>query len=123
MPIATFLNNRPPTRLRGLQLLALSDVASVQRRTAAADNGGGATWTWSTISTVPCRIWPLTPRGASRLVGGALDEKTTHYCTMPLGTDVNTSDRVVITGRGTFDVTMVVDRTDEATRLAEVMQT
>ena len=86
MPISTFLNNRVPTRLRGLQFLALSDSAAIQRRTAATDNGGAATWTWATISTVPCRVYPLTPRGQSRLTGGALDEKTTHYLTAPLGT-------------------------------------
>jgi hypothetical protein len=122
VPISTFLNNRVPTRLRGLQFLALSDSAAIQRRTAATDNGGAATWTWATISTVPCRVYPLTPRGQSRLTGGALDEKTTHYLTAPLGTDVGTSDRVVIAGKGTFDVTMVVDRTDQLTRLIEVMQ-
>jgi hypothetical protein len=42
---------------------------------------------------------------------------------LPAQTDVTTSDRVVIAGRGTYDVTMVPTRTSELTRPVEVMQT
>lgn len=123
MPIATFLNNRPPTRLRGLQFLAFSESGTVQRRTATTDVGGGATWVWANVSTVACRIYPVTLRGKGAFIGGALDERSTHYLGTPAGTDVTTSDRVVIAGRGTFEVTMVPDRTGELTRPIEVMQT
>jgi head-tail adaptor len=121
--IATFLNGRGPDRLRGLQFLALSDAATVQRRTATSDAGGGATWAWADVVTVPCRIYPVTLRGRPAFVGGALDERSTHYVTLPAQTDVTTSDRVVIAGRGTYDVTMVPTRTSELTRPVEVMQT
>jgi hypothetical protein len=122
VPISTFLNGRPPTRLRGAQFLSFTATASIQRRTATSDVGGGAAWTWSTIATAPCRIYPVSLRGRPGLVGGALDEHSTHFCQMPAGTDVTTSDRVLI-GSGTYDVTMILDATDELSRRIEVMQT
>lgn len=121
MPLETFLNGRAPTRLRGLMFLALSDSAIVQTRTAADDAGGGASWTWAASGTVPCRVYPAGGGGPS-LVGGAVNERTTHFCRMPPGTDVSEPDRLVIAGRGTFEVTIAPTRTDEASRLVEVMQ-
>lgn len=121
MPISTLLHDLPVQRLRGLQFLALSDQAEIERRTATSDDGGGAAWAWNTIGTAPCRLYPVTSRGLGAFVGGALDEHTTHFCEMPAGTDVDTADRIAITGRGTFDVTIVPVRTDELTRRIEVM--
>jgi len=122
MPIATFLTDRLPERLRGLQFLALNDTADIQRRTAASDAGGGAAWTWATVATVPCRVYPVSLRGRGGLVGDVLSERTTHFVMTPAGTDVTTADRLVIAGRGTFEVTMVPDRTDELARTIEVME-
>jgi hypothetical protein len=121
MAIATFLRARPPSFLRGAQLLAFTEAASVIRRTATSDIGGGADLTWTEVHRAPCRIYPVTPRGRGVLVGGALDERTTHFCAFPTGTDVDTADRIVVDGRGTFDVTMAAVRSDQLTRLIEVM--
>jgi hypothetical protein len=122
MPLSTFLNGRDPDRLRGLQFLALSDIALITRRAATSDSGGGASQTWATIGTAHCRVYPA--GGApGRVVGGALDENTTHFCRLPAGTDIATPDRIVISGRGTFEVTMAQQRTGELSRLVEVMQT
>lgn len=120
MPLSTFLNGRAPANLRGLLFLSLSDTAVVQRRTSASDAGGGAAWTWAAAGTVPCRVYPAGGGGPS-LVGGALNERTTHFCRMPAGTDVTAPDRVVI-GAGTFEVTLAPTRTGELSRLVEVMQ-
>lgn len=121
MPLSSFLNGRAPTTVRGLQMLALSDTASIQRRTATSDTGGGASWAWNTIGTAACRVYPA-GGGGGRLVGGVLDERTTHFCRMPLGTVVDTPDRLVVVNRGTFEVTAAPARTDELSRLVEVMQ-
>jgi hypothetical protein len=121
MPLSTFLNGRTPTTLRGLLFLSLSDSAIIQKRTATSDSGGGASWVWASTGTVSCRVYPAGGAGPS-IVGGALDEATTHFCRLPLGASVDTPDRVVVSGRGTFEVTLASVRTDEASRLVEVMQ-
>lgn len=122
MGISTFLNGRDPDQLRGVQFLSLSDTAIILRRTAASDAGGGAAWTWGTAGTAPCRVYPA-GGGAGGLVGGALNERTTHFCRLPAATDVDTPDRIAIAGRGTFEVTLAQERTGEVSRLVEVMQT
>lgn len=123
MPLSTFLNNRPPTQLRGLTWLALSDTAVIQVDTVTSDTGGGASQSWAASGTLPCRIAPLTNRPLSRMVGGQIDERSTHVVTVPPGTvGVDLSDRVAIVGRGTFEVTGVRERTDALTGVFEVMQ-
>jgi hypothetical protein len=84
MPLSTFLNGRTPTTLRGLLFLSLSDSAIIQKRTATSDSGGGASWVWASTGTVSCRVYPAGGAGPS-IVGGALDEATTHFCRLPLG--------------------------------------
>jgi hypothetical protein len=122
MPISTFLNGRASTRLRGAKFLAFSDTGNIQRRTATSDSGGGASWAWNTVGTAACRVYPVSIRGQGRLTGGALDEHTTHFGAFPVGTSIDTPDRVVIAGRGTFDVTLALNRTDALTRVVELMQ-
>jgi hypothetical protein len=122
MPISTFLNGRPPTQLRGLAFLALSEAATIEARTAVSDGGGGASWTWAAAGSAPCRVYPVTTKGQGRITGGQIDERTTHYCVLPTGTPVNQAERIVIANRGTFEVTMVLQRTSRLTNVCEVMQ-
>lgn len=123
MPLATFLNGRAPTRLRGLQFLAFSDVANIQARSSTSDAGGGATTTWTTTGTVNCRIDPLTDRGStSRLIGGRIDERSTHVVTVPAGVAMNAANRVLVAGRGTFEVTATHERTAEWASSFEVLK-
>lgn len=104
MSFSTFLNGRTSSQLRGLEWLALSDVGTVLSRTFTDDTGGGATATWGTTAgSVPCVTEPLASR--SGLMAGRIDERSTHLVTMPAGTIVETDDRLVISGRGTFEVT------------------
>jgi hypothetical protein len=123
MPLSTFLDGRPAIQLRGLQWLALSDLATVQTRQINSDLGGGGTSVWQTGTTVACRIWPVTIRGKGRVIGGALSEYSTHFLATPLGTKIGLDDRVVIVGRGTFEITMALDRTAPLTSMYEAFQT
>lgn len=122
MGLSTFLNGRTPATLRGLQLLALTDTGLVLTRTTVSDAGGGATQTWGTAGTVPCRIDPLSNRTDRTLTAGRISERSTHLVTLPDGTTVETDDRFAITGRGTFEVTAVQDRTSQRTLVIEVVQ-
>jgi hypothetical protein len=117
MPLMTFLNNRPPTR--GLVWLALSDQASLLTLTSVDDQGGGVTRTWTAGGNVPCRIDPLTNRGG--VTGGMIDERSTHIVTTSADTSVDVSDRLAISGRGTFEVTAVRERTGQLTQVFEVL--
>lgn len=121
MSISTFLNGRTPSQLRGAAWLALSDQGIVQTRGGTSDAGGGVTVAWTNGGTTECRIDPLT--GRSAIVGGRIDERSTHRVTVPTGFSVAANDRFVITGRGTFDVTAAGERTGELTNTFEVIQT
>jgi hypothetical protein len=122
MPISTFLNGRAPIRLRGAMWLAFSDTATIQRRSMASDSGGGGTLTYTSAGTVPCRVYPVTLRGKGGLVGGQVNERSTHFCEMPLGGTVFTSDRILIANRGTFEVTINLDETSAFSTRVEVIQ-
>lgn len=120
MGIATFLNDRPPTRLRGLLWLALTDVGQVATRTSTSDAGGGATETWVSGPDIPCRVDPLT--SSETEVADRLSDRSTHLITTPPDTVVTSNDRFVITGRGTFEVTVVRVRTGQGAQLFEAVQ-
>ena len=122
MPLSTFLRDDPPPRLRGVWGLAFDDTATIQRRAATSDSGGGAGYAWANVGTVPCRIYPVTMRGKGALVGGQINEHTTHFCAMPAGTDIGTADRVAIQNRGTFEVTVALETTAAFTTRVEVFQ-
>jgi hypothetical protein len=122
MPQSTFLSGRAPARLRGLQMLALSDTGNVLTRSFTSDTGGGATQSWAAGSAVQCRIDPMGERGASHVIAGRVDERSTHLVTMTTaGAAVEADDRFVITGRGTFEVTATRLRTDAWTQVFEVV--
>jgi hypothetical protein len=121
MPLSTFLNGTDPVRLRGLLFLSLSDSGQVLSRTATSDSGGGATYVWAAGSAVPCRIDPL-GSDESRVVGGRIDESSTHLVTVPPGTEVATGNRFAITGRGTFEVTAARQQTGEWATTFEVAE-
>ena len=122
MSLGTFLNGRAATQLRGLQWLSFGDTAVIQSKTATSDSGGGATLSWANIGTAACRIYPVSTRGKSQLVGGQINEQSTHFCALPVGTDVQLADRLVIANRGTFEVTLSLERTDAFTQVIEVFQ-
>jgi hypothetical protein len=120
MGLSTFLDGQNPSQLRGLAWLALSETGNVVAGSAASDAGGGSTVVWTAGAAVPCRIDPVTDQ--SRIVGGRIDERSTHVVTVPPGTAVSASDRFAIAGRGTFEVTATHEQTGEMARMFEVVQ-
>lgn len=120
MSFSTFLRGRPTGR--GLAWLALSDTAYILAGSVSSDGGGGGTTVWGTAGTAACRVYPLATSGVSRFVGGAVSENSTHMIRMPVDATVNLKDRVVVSGRGTFEVLMVPERTDQLTRVVEVIE-
>lgn len=121
MGLSTFLNGRGPTRLRGLQMLALSDTGQVLTRTYTDDSGGGASQAWTPGGTVQCRIDPIGDRADGRIAAGRIDERSTHRITTTAGVAVEADDRFAVTGRGTFEVTATLTRTDARTEVFEVV--
>lgn len=119
MPLSTFLNGGTASQLRGLAWLALSDSGNVLAGTITDDAGGGGTQSWVAGAAVPCRVDPLSAR--SGVTGGQIDERSTHFVTVPTGTGVSASDRFAVSGRGTFEVTAVRSRTAEQTHIFEVI--
>jgi head-tail joining protein len=109
--------------LRGLEFWALTEQGWTLRGTVVSDGGGGGTTTFVSGGTVPCRIDPLARAGDERVVGGRLDDRSTHKVTVPAGTDVRHTDRWEIQSRGVYEVTAVRDRTDEDNKVFEVVVT
>jgi SPP1 family predicted phage head-tail adaptor len=118
-PISTFLNGRAPTQLRGAAFLALSDSAHLVRGTVTDDQGGGATTSWATSGTIPCRIVAIT--GYEFEAADRLSDRSTHRVTLPADADVNVTDRLAIDGKGNWQVVAVRDLTAEPTHVIEVV--
>lgn len=121
MPLTTFLHDDEPTRLRGLAFLALSEQGWRRYGTVVSDGGGGGTTTWISGGTVACRIDPLARAGDERVVGGRLDDRSTHKVTAPASLAIESDEQFEIAGRGVYEVTAVRDRTDEQTKVFEVV--
>jgi hypothetical protein len=122
MPLSTSLHGKPSTRLRGLAWLALADSAVLQARQNVSDGGGDPVVGWQVAGTVSCRVYPVTIRGRGRVAGGALSEQATHFLVTPLGTVLGLADRAVIANRGTYEVTMALERTEALTTVYEVFE-
>lgn len=120
MSLSTFLNGRNPTQLRGLMWLALSELGQRGTATFTSDTGGGGTAAWAYGGTVPCRVDPLSASGG--VIGERIDERSTHLVTVPSGSTISTSDRFLIAGRGTFEVTATREQTAELATTFEVIQ-
>jgi hypothetical protein len=101
--------------------LALSDQGYVQSLTTVSDGGGGGTASWTNQGTVDCRIDPLSGGGPD-VIGGRIDENSTHVVTISAGGTIETDARFVIIGRGTFEVTAIHERTAEWVKRFEVIQ-
>jgi hypothetical protein len=121
MPISTFLNDREPVQTRGLLWVALSDTGVILAGTIVSDTGGGGTATWQAAGTVGCRIDPISA-GSGGVLGGRINEASTHLVTVPPGTSVTTDHRFAITNRGTFEVTATREQTAEQASSFEVIQ-
>lgn len=94
--------------MRATLTRSLPDTATIQRRTRVSDDQGGQSDTWATASTnVPCRLSPMASVAESERILGAREGSQARWlATFPSGTDVGSSDRVVV-GSRTFEVTQV----------------
>lgn len=121
MSVSTFVNGLPATQLRGLAWLSLSETGNIVSTAGTTDSGGG--WTSGTATSgtaIPCRIDPLS--GAETLVGGRIDERSTHSLTVPSETGLTSKQQFSISGRGTYEVTAERDRTATLLQVFEVVK-
>ncbi len=109
MSVATTLNGKPITQLRGLPWLLLSDTGRVVSLATSDDGGGGATEAWTAGADIPCRIDPVA--GGEGLVGERLSDRTTHVITVVASTAITAKDRFEVDGHGTYAITAVRDQT------------
>jgi hypothetical protein len=103
----------PVVRPRGLAGVALADELVLETRSFVSDGGGGGTIAWAASGTVACRVDPLAGGEGEDVTANRLSDRSTHLLTVPKGTTVLGADRVVVAGRGTFEVTAVRSRTRE----------
>ncbi|HLH22446.1 MAG TPA: head-tail adaptor protein [Chloroflexota bacterium] len=84
--------------------LLLPDTAEIQRPTAGAQDGmGGTTMAWQTVATVPCAVGPRPYRPDESVVAAQLGTQAAWIVLLPVGTDVQPQDRIVV-GPSTFEV-------------------
>jgi head-tail adaptor len=93
--------------MRATQQRAMPGSVVIERRTLAADAMGGFTETWAAVGTVAGRIYPQDVRSVVEPIAGAqVTEKNRWFATMPAGTDVLASDRLLYASR-TWEVMRV----------------
>jgi SPP1 family predicted phage head-tail adaptor len=83
-----------------------NETATIQSVVRAADALGGRTNTWSTASTVPCRVRQLSAREAELYMRQTDNETFRMYCDPDV--TVTTDNRVIVDGR-TYRVIAVDD--------------
>lgn len=119
-PLTLLEPNAPQTQLRGLAWLSFTDTGHVGSKTIVSDAGGGGTATWTYGTGVPCRIDPLS--GDERVTAGRISERSTHMVSAPPETAVAAANRILIDGRGTYEVTAVPETTGGPIRFVEVVE-
>lgn len=117
-PISTFLDGRTPTQLRGAAFLGLSDTCWVTSSTTTDDHGGGGVQTWGTVGTTVARVAPLI--GGEDATADRTSDRSTHQVYLPANYPIMSDQRLVIEGRGEFQILAVRDRTSEQIRACEV---
>lgn len=91
-------------RLRVARLLP--DSATIERKTAVSDLGGGTTETWANQATgVSCRIEPA-GGGETGATADRVNDETSHVVYFAAGTDIAETDRVLIGGQ-VYEITAV----------------
>jgi head-tail adaptor len=119
MSLSTSLDGVQATALRGLTMLSLSDSGHTITLTSTSDSGGGATSTSASGSTIPCRVDPI--GGGEASIAERIDDRSTHRIMIPASTTINTAERFVVTGWGTFEITAVRERTRTQVRILEAV--
>lgn len=79
----------------------------IERYVLTSANTGGYTEAWTAVGTVMGRIYPVTRRGITEPVVGAMPTSITRWMgTLPNGTDVTAKDRLLYQSR-TWEVLTV----------------
>lgn len=120
MAFSTFLDGQSVTQLQGLAFLGLSDSGNVLNLGGTANQGGGIARSWTTGSTIPCRVDPIGGRESE--IAGRVSDRSTHRITVPPETSIGTEDRFAISSRGTFEITAIRKRTNEWVRVLEAVE-
>lgn len=92
--------------MKTVQEQALPDTIVIERVTLTADGAGGNTESWAAIGTVTGRLMPITRTAGEPVTGGQPASISHWWATLPVGTDVTESDRLV-TGDRSFEVVRV----------------
>lgn len=109
----------------------LADEAIIERPTSQSDGAGGRTTNWSVFATVPCAIAPIgggepvsfAQKGSTGTAGDRIDDRTTHILTIPAETEIEETDRVVVS-ESTYEVSLVRKRgSQELVRRVQVKET
>ena len=90
------------------QEAALPDTAAIRRITRTSDGAGGHTESEATVTTVACRMAQI-GNGSERLIAERLSLAESVVVTMPYGTDVRLTDRLLISGV-TWEVVAILER-------------
>ncbi|MBX6770879.1 MAG: head-tail adaptor protein [Chloroflexi bacterium] len=86
---------------------SLPDTAQVQRVARTSDGMGGFTESWSTVTTVACRVSPSGNTTAEQVVAERVQDRVLWTLTLPAQMDVTAADRIVV-GSRTFEVVGVL---------------
>lgn len=96
---------------RALQIGAMPDVCTIQRRTQVR-SGLDYTYTWADIAqNVPCRITEQGDVGREFEQAGSVVGSSDLIIRLPYGTDITNADRIINNGT-TYDVTRVLVRSN-----------
>ena len=95
------------TWMRSVQQRAMPGTVVIERRTLSADALGGFTETWAASGTVLGRIYPQDVRSMVEPIAAAqVSQEARWFATLPVGTDVMASDRLLYATR-TWEVVRV----------------
>lgn len=109
----------PTDFLRGLNESMMPDSAAIQRLTETA-SGDGTSESWATVATVACRLSPNGSAATEALGAGLSVRSAANWrVALPAGTDVRSSDRLVINAR-TFEVAGVLGGRSYATQTTAI---
>ena len=107
------------SKLYALQDLAMPGTAVIQRQTLTGGYGAEA-GAWTAVGTAACRMGNVDPKpGRETYAGGQVIAAVEYIYTMPVGTDVMASDRILYANR-LFEVRSVNNDSTRKTAIRAV---
>ena len=87
----------------------LTDSAQILRATATSDGAGGQTLAWNAVATVKAMLAPAQYKPEERLVADRVTVVQQWVLSVPVSTDIQAADRVLVAGRQ-YEVVAVLTR-------------